>query len=226
MGTLPWVPFGFSGPSIISEVKTGNFLVIPIIFFQFLNNLLAESPSMWGLSSWPEIGPCPLRWQCRVFTTGLPGKSLPWFYFSLTMPPCQVPVFQTIFNPTPDPMSAMGFGSHPLCLGKLGWADTSRASLLSIYTISLEWSFLTTSTHVICQFCKVFFKKDMFVHFIQHVVVVQSLSHVQLFVTPWTAACQASLSFTISQSLLKLMSIESVMPSNHFILCCLLLLLP
>ena len=38
-------------------------------------------------------------------------------------------------------------------------------------------------------------------------------------VTPWTAACQASLSFTISQSLLKLMSIESVMPSNHLILC-------
>ena len=58
------------------------------------------------------------------------------------------------------------------------------------------------------------------------VVVVQSLSHVQLFATPWTAACQASLSFTISQRLLKLMSIESVMPSNHFILCCPLLLLP
>ena len=45
-------------------------------------------------------------------------------------------------------------------------------------------------------------------------VVVQSLSHVQLFTTPWTAACQASLSFTISWSLLKLMSIESVMPSH------------
>ena len=56
---------------------------------------------------------------------------------------------------------------------------------------------------------------------------VQLLSHVQLFATPWTAACQSSLSFTISQSLLKLMSIESVMPSNHFIFCCpLLLLLP
>ena len=51
------------------------------------------------------------------------------------------------------------------------------------------------------------------------VVVVQSLSCVWLFVTPWTAACQASLSFTISQSLLKLMSIESVMPSSHLILC-------
>ena len=54
----------------------------------------------------------------------------------------------------------------------------------------------------------------------------QSLSCVQLFATPWTTACQASLSITNSQSLLKLTSIESVMPSNHFILCCPLLLLP
>jgi len=55
---------------------------------------------------------------------------------------------------------------------------------------------------------------------------VQLLSHVQLFATPWTAACEASLSITNSQSLPKLMSIESVMPSNHLILCCPLLLLP
>ena len=55
---------------------------------------------------------------------------------------------------------------------------------------------------------------------------VQSLSHIQLFATPWTAACQASLSITNSQSLLKLMSIQSVMPSNHLILYCRLLLLP
>ena len=54
---------------------------------------------------------------------------------------------------------------------------------------------------------------------------VQLLSHVQLFVTPWTIACQASLSITNFQSLLKLMSTESVMPSNHIILCCPLLLL-
>ena len=58
------------------------------------------------------------------------------------------------------------------------------------------------------------------------VFVVQLLSRVQLFVTPWTAACQASLSISNSQSLLKLMSIESVMPSNHLILCRPLLLLP
>ena len=55
---------------------------------------------------------------------------------------------------------------------------------------------------------------------------VQSLSHVQLFVTPWTEAHKASLSITNSRSLLKLMSIESVMPSNHLILCPPLLLLP
>ena len=55
---------------------------------------------------------------------------------------------------------------------------------------------------------------------------VQSLSRVWLFVTPWTAVCQASLSIANCQSLLKLMSIESVMPSNHLILCWPLLLLP
>ena len=55
---------------------------------------------------------------------------------------------------------------------------------------------------------------------------LQSLSHVQLFVTSWTAEHQASLSITNSQSPPKLMSIESVMPSNHLILCCPLLLLP
>ena len=55
---------------------------------------------------------------------------------------------------------------------------------------------------------------------------VQSLSHVQLFVTHWTSALQASVSITNSRSLFKLMSIESVMPSNHLILCCPLLLLP
>ena len=55
---------------------------------------------------------------------------------------------------------------------------------------------------------------------------VQLLSHVQLFKTLWTAAHQASMSFTISRSLLKLMSSESVMPSNHLIFCHPLLLLP
>ena len=58
------------------------------------------------------------------------------------------------------------------------------------------------------------------------IVVVQSLSHLQLFATPWTAACQPLLPITNSQSFLKLMSIEPMMPSNHLIFCPPLFLLP
>ena len=65
-------------------------------------------------------------------------------------------------------------------------------------------------------------RRDIFVN----TAVVQALSRVPLFATPWTAAHQASLSFTISPSLLNLMSTESVMPSNHLILCHPLLLPP
>ena len=65
-----------------------------------------------------------------------------------------------------------------------------------------------------------------FVHSQLLLVVVQSLSHGQLFVTPWNAGPQASLPFVISQSLLKLMLSESMIPSNHLILCHSLLLLP
>ena len=61
---------------------------------------------------------------------------------------------------------------------------------------------------------------------IEEISSVQSLGRVRLFATPWTAACQASLSITDSRSLFKLMSIELVMPSNHLILGCPLLLLP
>ena len=64
--------------------------------------------------------------------------------------------------------------------------------------------------------------KFCFVHFISS---VQSLHHVRLFVTPWTAARQASLSITNSQSMLKIMSIKSGIPANHLILCCPLLFL-
>ena len=67
---------------------------------------------------------------------------------------------------------------------------------------------------------------QMFCNGWSSVKFIQSLSHVQLFTTPRTAACQASLSLTKSQRLFKLMSIEEVMPSNPLILCCLLLLLP
>ena len=73
-----------------------------------------------------------------------------------------------------------------------------------------------------------FFKSDYFIVFYSYLQFssVQSLSHVQLFSTPWAAARQASLSITNSWSLPKLMSIESVMPSSHLILCRPLCLLP
>ena len=65
-----------------------------------------------------------------------------------------------------------------------------------------------------------------FIYFHFNFVVVRLLSHVRLFAIPWTVAFQASFSFIISWSLLKLVSLESVMPSNLLILCHLLLLLP
>ena len=74
---------------------------------------------------------------------------------------------------------------------------------------------------------KVLFRDDNFLKLdLGDNAVLQPISTIRLFATPWTAACQASLSSTNSWSLLKLMSIELVMPSNHLIFCCPLLLLP
>ena len=69
-------------------------------------------------------------------------------------------------------------------------------------------------------------KAETTMPFVVVFAVVQSLSHVQLFATPWTAVCHVPLSFTISWSLLRFMSTELVMISNHLILCHSLLLLP
>ena len=91
---------------------------------------------------------------------------------------------------------------------------------------SIKWSITNESLAIYFQFRlrKSKYLPDSFYTFLllllSHSVVSNSLW------PPWTAACQASLSFTISWSLFKFMSIESVMPSNHFILCCPLLLLP
>ena len=74
--------------------------------------------------------------------------------------------------------------------------------------------------------CKTLGLLNSLLSYVPQLAVVQSLSHVWLFVTPWIAACQTSLPFAISWSLLKLMSMESVMPSNHLILYCPLLFLP
>ena len=79
---------------------------------------------------------------------------------------------------------------------------------LSIY-IGMGMARISVETTVIIYFTPI----------VCFVVVIKSLSHIWFFAIPWTAACQDSLSFTISRSLLKLMFIESVMPSNHLFLC-------
>ena len=90
---------------------------------------------------------------------------------------------------------------------------SSKASILlcsAFFIVQLSHPYMTTGITIVLTrqtFVGKFFKDKI-------VIVVQSLSHVQLFVTPWTTARQASLSFTISQCLLKLLSIESVMPSK------------
>ena len=108
---------------------------------------------------------------------------------------------------------AYWWANTPLVLR--GWSGDSKIVLLSISNLLLAISVLLSFAGLVgwnhnenlCQ-------------------SVQSFSRIQLFATPWTAVCQASLSITISQSLPKLMSIESVMPSNRLILCRPLLLPP
>ena len=103
-------------------------------------------------------------------------------------------------------------------------SDETRCNDLSILNVEFQSSFLT----LLFTFIKRFFCLAILQYkkFKKRISSVQSLSHVQLFATPRTAACQASLSITNSQSLLKLMSTELVMPSSHLILCHLLLLSP
>ena len=86
-------------------------------------------------------------------------------------------------------------------------------------TAPLHWFIFSIAFVTILRIIKTYLNY-LIVHYLSLISSVQSFSLVRLFATPWTAACQASLSFTISQSLLKLMRIELVMPSNHLIFCC------
>ena len=93
------------------------------------------------------------------------------------------------------------------------WSDLAAAAVAYIY--------VCVNTYVCIHICA-----SIFFRFFSLISSVQSLSRVRLFVMPWTVSCQASLSITNSQSLLKLMSIQLVMLSNHLILCHPLLLPP
>ena len=109
-------------------------------------------------------------------------------------------------------------------VGKELWRKTN--------TFWVDWWLSQRHNLFINWFNNYFLSTHLILHFGENIEFslnfssVQSLSCVRFFVTPWTAACQASLSITNSQSLPKLMSIESVMPFNHLILCRPLLLLP
>ena len=94
------------------------------------------------------------------------------------------------------------------------------AGIRVAFCLKAEYSIMSTHILLVCS------SIDGCSGCLQVSISVQTLSRVRLFATPWTAACQASLSITNSLSLIKLMSIESVMPSNHLILCHPLLLPP
>ena len=93
----------------------------------------------------------------------------------------------------------------------------SETPWIEATSLLCPWYFPGKNTGVGCHFLlqEIFPTQRLNQRLVHWEVVVQSLSRVQLFATPWTATNQASLSFTISQSLLKFLSIESVMPSNH-----------
>ena len=106
------------------------------------------------------------------------------------------------------------------------WARFIQEYFILVGGKDLASSILTLFKHLAFTHALMIALTSLLVNFLFLAVVVQLLSHVPLCVTPWTAACQASLSITVSQSLLKFMSIELMMISDHLILCSPLLLLP
>ena len=120
-------------------------------------------------------------------------------------------------------------------LGWSGWISLPSKGLSRVFSNSSKTSVLPCSAFFIVQLSHLYMTTgkaialtrwtfvgrvmSLLFNMLSQFSSVQSLSHVRLFATPWTAARQASLSITSSWSLLKLMSIDSVMPSNHLILC-------
>ena len=126
------------------------------------------------------------------------------------------------FCPQPLPASK----SFPMSqLFEWGGQSTGVSALASF--LQFKFNIITDmSGHKVSTLQFVFYFFHLFIFLLAFVLSVQSLSRVWLFATPWIAARQASLSITISRSSLRLMSIESVMPSSHLILCRPLLLPP
>ena len=193
-----------------------------IFFFKHQNTLRyihMQWPHFW-VKERQRLGYPGLAFSWSTFCTVVPFLSSSLFYllwfpsglllcpliFFILMPECLSLSLKAVVSNKPSLVFFFFFLSCSVILSFLFHNPLSEF-LLSIWAtwspLFLEWR-----------------QKKVFV------VVVQSWSHAQLFATPWTAARQAPLSFTISQSLLRFMSIGSVMPSNHLILCRPLLFLP
>ena len=179
-------------------------------------------PTLWHFGLKPTRLLCP--WNFPGKNTGLDCHSLLQGNFLIqgsnphpVLPALQVDSFTTessgkphlIYNVVQSPSHVWFFATT--------WSEAHKMSL----SLTIFWSLpqfmsiapMISSSHLIL-WCPLQFSS------------VQSSSHVQLFATPWNTACQVSLTITISHSLLKLMSVASVMPSNHLIFCHPLLLLP
>ena len=187
--------------------------------------------SMRDLVPWPNPGL--LRWVRWVLATGPSGKSL-FFVFNVTLLWCQTPL--PPFNLTADHRelswvrpSAPGEGPGEACKAAMRLIPCPRQGHKQAQPDQERPTDSGLHTCVLLQntnFGVVSFKAIVDITERKGNSSVQSLSRVRLFATPWTAAHQTSLSITNSRSPPKPMSIESVMPSNHLILCCPLLLLP
>ena len=128
-----------------------------------------------------------------------------------------------LYSPCNSPGQNTGVGSHSLLQGIL-LTQKSNQGLLHCRWILYQLSYQEASLSYLFLGLQLLWKRLNWLIFIL-VVAIQSLSHVPLLATPWTIARQAPLSLTMSQTLLKFMSIEPVMLSNHLVLCCSLLLL-
>ena len=129
------------------------------------------------------------------------------------------------FCPWNSPGKDTGVGGHSLLQGIF---PTQKLNLGHLHCRQILYHWVTREAHTyVCVYIHTYISVHTYIHiFIQWNSIVQSPSHVQLFMTPWTAACQAFLSLTISRSLPKFMFIALMMPSSHLILWCPLLLLP
>ena len=160
------------------------------------------------------------RWPHPILPVSTGARSLPGL---LGRPRKQAPVMSVVL--TLADLLALIKADFTFHKGLPGWARDWMGSTFPSHSYPLlknkQLLFLRLK-----RLKKKILRRSNFFLLDYYFVVVELCSHVWLFVTPWTAARQASLSFTTSQSLLKLMSIESMMPSNHLILCHPLLPLP